>query len=704
MVTGKIILATVAKEVLKYAFKKGIVSFFDDNEISKYEIELRNVISNTIEDYKRENEIQDEDGKYPFYKSEILLQHLLKYRLSEELDIGKVKSELEKNSYLIVPSESELRSFMEIFTMKVYNSEVLPELNIKENFDKEIFYISDQLKSVRSEIRMVISELDTKLDQDYKEQIEEIEKKIAIFKSKTALEDLTALESRALDRGITNKKFKSKIEYLKGKLKRDLRGDGKEISKHFIKAYKLDSDNLIMKELACLEYFNLNDRQKCIGLADEIIAEEDYNVAAWMAKVITSENILSYLKSVPDLVKENPIFNISIGSWLVNDQKVPTMNGLLGYGIELDLTIDRFSEFTCKNKESWFMQSVFLLNKLAEEQSTQYVSGDQESISTNGYFSRTYELHKKVFDNLKGTELFEYRSQERFYYHYLSYWKTKNSSFMDKAIEIYEELKVKSYSITLHLLQVLNHQENFDKALEVIRSFEEENKGNVADGIYLFKVVVNEHVNKEGDSRMLFREFVDSIEVINDTYTINIIQVFGLCLIKDQSYSENELLEEIEYIKKKDFVDKKYRELIDIILQCRFLASIDKEYFKNRLQTIKNSFNDSFFLIKLNLSEELYRLGCYDESLDYDGTYIDKTKLSPELKSYIFKLHHRLRNVRGNSRYSSKELLSLLEKWRKESKFPDLQLLFTEHDLYLKIIRRFWKFLRICIITTLKMN
>lgn len=140
----------VAKTIASYASQKGLNRFFEN--IGSFENRLSKVIDVTIEEFKAENPIPDEDEKFAFYDSQIIVDELLKYRFfgstGYQLDEARISSELNKNSNIIQPEKKQLESFLEIFDQKIQEDDQLKKLAVDENYKFEIFNISDKIDTL----------------------------------------------------------------------------------------------------------------------------------------------------------------------------------------------------------------------------------------------------------------------------------------------------------------------------------------------------------------------------------------------------------------------------------------------------------------------------------------------------------------------------------------------------------------------------
>lgn len=116
----------------------------------KYINRLTQIIYKTIEEFEKEQSQKREIGKFPFYHSQILFEKLTKYVLfkKEEIDIDLLIREFNKNPNIVIPTGEELNSFYKLFYANLSKDEELKKLFTEENFQTEIFKISQKLCEV----------------------------------------------------------------------------------------------------------------------------------------------------------------------------------------------------------------------------------------------------------------------------------------------------------------------------------------------------------------------------------------------------------------------------------------------------------------------------------------------------------------------------------------------------------------------------
>ncbi|WP_173967836.1 hypothetical protein, partial [Flavobacterium collinsii] len=261
---------------------------------------------------------------------------------------------------------------------------------------------------------------------EYKQQLEEINNLILSFKPKTALDLLNALEDRIKNgQAEIDNKIKSKLLYLKALCKSDLIEYTKEDSgKDFVQAYLLNDKDEILKERACVEYLNLKDSAKAIKLADEIIQTDEYNISAWFVKVLSSNDIKNYLKSVPEIVFDNYGFQQSVIYQIVRIENLNFIENLEEYGFELNIEFEKYKEVRFDNKISWLIAIDLALTEIFNKYPTKYIAGERFLLEEIPEIASTIRIAEIFVNTLDKTEISNTICHQKFYYYYLSYIQT----------------------------------------------------------------------------------------------------------------------------------------------------------------------------------------------------------------------------------------------------------------------------------------
>ncbi len=126
-----------------------------------YANELTRIIYKTIEEFENKYPAIKDGNRFPFYHSQILLEHFSMFVLfNEEIQPKEVlKNELKTNPNIIEPSNEQLESFFELFKTNANNNEYLKKLFVEENYKARIFDISNNLQLIDKKIDSILDSL-----------------------------------------------------------------------------------------------------------------------------------------------------------------------------------------------------------------------------------------------------------------------------------------------------------------------------------------------------------------------------------------------------------------------------------------------------------------------------------------------------------------------------------------------------------------
>ena len=212
---------------------------------------------------------------------------------------------------------------------------------------------------------------------EYKDQLEIIEKLIHEFKPRTALGLLEELEGRIKEKDVKDNNIFSKLLFLKASCKRELNDFTVDITaKEFIQSYRLNEDDEKLKAIACIEYVNLNEDEKAVSLANEILKTDEYNLTAWYAKLLCSNDLKESLKKVPENVRKNYGFQHTLIYYIIKTHALNYIEELYDYGFSINIDLEKYKKLTFENKQGWIISIDLLINKIFNGYPVRYISGN----------------------------------------------------------------------------------------------------------------------------------------------------------------------------------------------------------------------------------------------------------------------------------------------------------------------------------------
>ena len=128
--------AFVAESLASYAISKGLDRVFKNKKTFKKR--LAKVIDKTINEFSREHPIADEGERFAFYKSQVMVDELLKFRLfghgKNRIDDNTIVNELKKNPNILRPDKEDILAFLDIFDKNIKADKELKDLALDENY------------------------------------------------------------------------------------------------------------------------------------------------------------------------------------------------------------------------------------------------------------------------------------------------------------------------------------------------------------------------------------------------------------------------------------------------------------------------------------------------------------------------------------------------------------------------------------------
>lgn len=488
----------VTDSLISYAISKGVSWVMQDRK--NYKRRLRKVINATISEYDKRYPQKDMGDKYSFYKSQLLITELLKYRIMSDIyNFNDLKGLLSSDSRIISPNKEQLTTFFEIFISHISKDEKLRELEISDTFQEEIFNISKAIYSISHKIDNLVNTYDGDLEAQWKDRLEAYTKTLKQFKVKTAKDLLCQLEgSFTTSTKHPNDRVLAMIKHQKAVCLSLLQD--KAANKEYIAAYKKDYNNIGHKESAVIAYFKIGDNTNALSVIAEIKAEDEYNPIAIAMECIINDSLNSeYITNLPAIVRNDVRFQLTIFNHLINSNKEDVIvmlkvNDLLLKSCDItptELDIDSFDK------------SIFYLNILWSEYlatcdfgllfSPQFSSSDifeklkhqlgfivdkLKKSELDGYI-HLFNVHNSIVKYITGGDIDDIVSQKDFLIKNNCYGDTvatlvivilcKEKRF-SMAIDILQKCKVLPFNLRARILILLINE---NRAEEFVPSFNE---------------------------------------------------------------------------------------------------------------------------------------------------------------------------------------------------------------------------------------
>lgn len=640
-------LLWVVQKIAAYGFNKGLDKIFKNQE--DFNLRLAKVIDKTICEYEKKYPKDDLLGKFSFYKSEIIIEEFLKFRLFEKegysINENNIQNALERNPNIIRPKPEELESFFSIFDDKLQNDDKLKELEIEKFHKEKIYQIYDKVESILTLLKTHFVEVIGLLEEEYRAEINDCLIDIKSLKPQTALKKIQGIETR-IDSNSKHisEKLKANLFFLKGICSESI-GNTSDSQHSFIKAFKLCPENYGYLERACITYFSLKD-VKYQELKTIIEQQDDFNPICWVINVLEQTDHLTFiLEKVPSIVKENHRFKRLVFNNLANNYSLDKIKLL--DTLELDkISMELPESIDYDNIHHW----VFILNSV----SIKYLKnreisfyGQQKKDEASMYFLQLLRILTQFIIN---SELDKNYNVIVFMCFWLESEIDINTETITKLTIAYDSLKVKdSFRILLFANSLQKHVGDKD-AIDIINNYE----GELDENLISLKTFCNLKHSEYDDS---YKEYFSIIKEI-DCHNIQNVCSFLLPICSLRKDSKENILKEFEHI---TFLVPIHKILINLIIESLFKETneIELTEIDQLKDQISNEYSLYFFVAYI-----YYVNHYFFECAAFIKSYINEDKESHDLLLYI-------RALNSHKSFDQLELLRLLKLWRENFSFND---------------------------------
>ena len=641
------ILLFVAQQIASYGIKKGLDKILDNRE--DFSNRLYKIISKTIDDFQNKYPVPDQGENFAFYKSQILIEEFLKYRLFANkgyiIDVKRIQNALERKPNILKPSEQEIEIFFQTFDKFVKEDDKLRSYEIEAFHKEAIFEIYDKVEKILNVLELHLVEIIPLLEEEYREEINSCIEEIKELKPNTALKRLTSIEERVnRNSKHVSDKLLANLNYFKGICFEAL-GLSKEAYECFITSYKYSPDNKQFIEKACISYYFLKDN-KYKELKSTIEGHDDYNAICWAIETIESENTITFIKeSVSPIVLDKTHYKRIIFN---NNLKVNKVDSLsLIEVLEVSKLSKEFPDFiNYDNLHHW----LFILNTL----SIQFFMSSEIPffgfLDKNELSIKLLELSKLMVDAIKGSELDSSYNVIIFNYYWMQSELESFPSTINNLKDAYIALKEKDAFRTMLLANSIQKHISVNEAIKIFDKYEgelDENLISLKTFCQLENPPTEEIVNE-------YFKFVNHVDELNIQNVCNyLIPIIKSNVIKKENLLE--LLERVQYSK------SEYKELVLLLTETLYFK--EEPLRIERIDSLRNIITEEsklIFFIALLYFENKY----FDESSLFQESYLDEEKESRDLFLYI-------RSLNYSKKASQLKLLRLLKKWRLAYSYND---------------------------------
>ncbi|HYF69488.1 MAG TPA: hypothetical protein VD884_15190 [Ohtaekwangia sp.] len=333
------------------------------------------------------------------------------------------------------------------------------------------------------------------------------------------------------------------------------RSDSAQLPDYHIESYLLQPNNSKYKERACVSYYNSQQLDKALVLANELLNQNSLNERANAIRLICDQNFNE--QNISPTVKAGQVFlRICIHHFLFQkNQDTEKVRELLTKYIEKRIVPDAIHR---NNLEFWELIGRLMFN-FAAIQNQSIFAEQKESYATSSLMGYANLILSKVYALTAHTELFRTSKALRltifYYWHseYLLYGKTEsvtemtnlyNSSF---SRESFSDQLYSSILISLNQLKRYQDVLSFAEGLNTKDSY-----------VSAMKYHAYEMLGKVEEAISCFIEYLERLDGVTDIETSNLLE-FADFLIQNKKQVEQYYN---SYISPVQFSESIYRSLV----------------------------------------------------------------------------------------------------------------------------------------------
>lgn len=628
--------------------------------VEEFELELRNVINKSLEEYELRYNTSDSNGKYAFYKSQIVINELLRYRIiSDDYNFNDLIKVIENDNRIIKPTIEQINYFFQVFEQNVLENKKLRKLEIKENFQEEIYKISNKIDEIKSYVKEAISEINTALSSEWQNQLNLYQSLVESFKPQTALLMLNGIEDRF--NSAVNKptdKIYSKLYYLKA-LCFDLLKEFQNAQIEYIKAFQKDTTNVDYKKKAAYSNFKLEQLLEAKQLAEEIKREQVYDVVANFILIINEDydESIRLINELPNFIKNDFKFKkltFTYFSEKTLENFESTVTKYLDFVIS-SYSVANFTELNYNNFYDVLFKIEFAYNSLIKKHALDYNNLHSKDLDEIKFI---YKSTRFVLDKINNSEVVNLYPQINYLYHYTDFIINGKNETLLEMKKSFIEGNIKDPNYCLILANCFQLKNQIDNAIEVVDSLDKK-----YEELVFFKAFC---YYKQQDKRY-FECFEEYFNLVCLLKTYHIYRLFDYLL-------NSKIANQIERINLESILSKRFEsELHKVIINNSVeLFKIEKSFSVEAFSYIQSNYTKLDIPILSFCALSFLLINDFESAISTYNLFLDKNAESHDLINYIRALF--------NSKQHNKELLSLLKHWRLNYK-ANIELLIIEINL-----------------------
>ncbi len=674
----KAYVTEIAFKVIDSLFKKSFNKL--TGEPKAYEVELGKIIGQAVDEY-RINVQSILTNKTVFYESQILVEQLIKYQFGVTIESIELINAIENDNRIELPSDEEIKDFLDIFNRLIGESNKLKNLYIENNWKETTFRIASQIDKIEQKLDVIVNQTRNTINQlqisqiliiEWTKEIEIIKQLLYKFKPNTALELIDQLQKRIEIQGVDDHTLKSQLLFLKANAIEDI--NNFEVTEDsaliYLKAYRLNPQNSDYKRHAALSYLVLNELNKAETIADEIINLDEFDFIGWTIKLHISQDPSEFLKYVPNIVLIKKEFRLNTFFVFLKSIDTARIIHQSNSPVSMEVNFDEPAIINYSNFRFWTLFSQYVFSKIYYEYPMLSLYALSEELKHSEIYKYYFNLLKRLIETIKDSEVKDQFAGIRFMYHYAKLILTGETNNVYILADIYPNIKRKTHVPVMQMVQaynLLNDNKFVEKSIKIIDEFGK----NEHEILALFRVSLLSNLNRQEEGIAEYEKFVLKLEKITSIHLTNLLQFFKIFY---NNKSEHAISFLNKLLERQTFPTAELKLLLVIYVYSIHQPDKIVEDYETSMDTIESELEEKYPEIREFYIIVLISLKQYDRIINLLEPQVTFDKVNSDIIIYCEALYH--------SKGNKIKLLRVLKKAR-QSLTPYRKLLRMEISLRL---------------------
>jgi hypothetical protein len=497
-------------------------------------------------------------------------------------------------------------------------------------------------------------EINYELFKEFQRQLSKSEEEVRRLSPKTALRQVLSLKESVQDSTLPKKLKKSlyaEIYYLIARCNADL-GTNQDVYSNFILAHSFKKDDIKLLERACTSNYLIGRKDEAAKQSRKILKDRPNNPRAWAIKV--ADVIDLDFQNLPVSIRSSLSFKNILIAIYNKQNRVSEVRRIFDNVIIKD---DLPEKIDHDNHSYWLFVCSHLYNIELKEFPNDAFSFKDELVGKSERIKKVAALANLILQFSEGSELVresKVHKQVPFICNHCLYLIDDNRQAVAK---MYDQFKREfnaedNFGLLVHLLTSLSQINEYEKVVELCQSHP--HSKFTYTHILAYTYLAWEKFDKASE---YFSQLVDETNEIDHRSLSNLI--ISVAVLKRFAGVNVRLLFDKKLVNK-HYLQTEYAKIIKAICYHFYVAEENRHEIVELLNFEANVFDSFPNELKDQVCKTLTYIGEFEKSNQYVVRYVNKVEESQGLYLYIRNLY--------NSKSDHKELLELLERWRKNFK------------------------------------